>query len=134
MSVYPHSSSVTYFIFCVGQNLIRIRAFYHSMRGEGVWVKPLYGSYKGQTELSFIAEMGDYRRIEPWLADEESILHIHSFNSRDQPKATLKFLKEGREEYLGRFVAVPKEEALMHDSWTLDFTFGNYFVCKKMVR
>ena len=133
MSVFPHSSNVTYFIFCVGQNLVRINAFRQSMRGEGVWIKPLYGSYNGQVEHSFIAQMRDYPRIAPWLDEEESILHIHDFNSRDQPKATLKFLKEGSSVYLGRFINVTKVDAMQSANWTLDFTYGNYYVCK-MVR
>jgi hypothetical protein len=99
------------------------------MRGEGVWVKPLLGMYKGAHEHSFIAQMHDYPRIAPWLDDEESILHLHSFNSRDEPKGTLKYLKEGREEYIGRLVNVPKGEAMQHSSWTFDFLYGNYYIC-----
>lgn len=133
MSIHPHSSSVTYFIFCVGQSLITINAFRSSMQDEGVWVKQLYGMYKGQVEHSFIAQMHDYPAIAPWLGGEESILHIHDFNSRDEPKATLKFLKEGRQEYLGRFVGVPKTEAMAQDNWTFDFTYGNYYITR-MVR
>lgn len=129
MSVFPHSSSATYFIFCVGQNLVIINAFRHSMQAHGVWVKPLLGMYKGAHEHSFIADMADYPYIAPWLDDEESILHIHDFNSRDCPKATLKYLKEGREEYIGRMICVTKHEAMQHSSWTFDFTYGNYFIC-----
>ncbi len=132
MTVYPHSSRDTFFIYCVGQSLVVINAFKAAMVDQGVWAKPLYGTYKGTTELSFISLMSDYRKIEPWLREEESILHIHSFDARDVPKATLLYLKEGREEYIGRFVPVPKEEALAADSYTLDLVYNNYFICKML--
>jgi hypothetical protein len=126
MSVYPHSSSDTYFIYCVGQSLVTIAAFKTAMASEGIWAKPLYGKYKGATEHSFISQMKDYPTISPWLDEEESILHIHNFNARDEPKATLLFLKEGREEYLGRFVGVSRDEAVKEDNYTFDFTYNNY--------
>lgn len=130
MSIHPHSSGDTFFIYCVGQSIVVINAFKVAMVSERTWAKPLMGKYRGQSEYSFISKMSDYPRIAPWLDEEESILHIHSFNSRDEPKATLKYLKAGTEEYLGRMVAVLREEALQHDSWTFDPTYGNYFVCK----
>lgn len=130
VSVYPHSSSDTFFIYCVGQSLVVINAFKSAMAHEGIPAKPLMGRYKGQNEYSFISRMSDYPKIAPWLRDEESILHIHSFDSRDRPKATLKFLKEGRAVNLGRMVPVPREEAIVQDSFTYDPTYDVYFVCK----
>lgn len=130
MTVHPHSSSDTFFIYCVGQSLVMIAAFRAAMIHEGVWAKPLLGKYKGTTEHSFISRMSDYRKIEPWLNEEESILHIHSFDARDVPKATLLYLKEGREEYIGRFMPVSREEALAADSYTYDMVYNNYFICK----
>ena len=130
MSVHPHSSSDTFFIFCVGQSFVVINAFKASMAKQGIWVKPLIGQYKGAREHSFIAQMSSYQIIGPWLDEEESILHIHSFNSRDVPKATLLYLKEGRREELGRMFPVSRDEALEQHSWTYDPTYNNYFVCR----
>ena len=71
-----------------------------------------------------------FYRISAWLIEQESILHIHSFNSNAEPKATLLYLKEGREEYVGRMVPVSRDEAFRHDSWTFDTQYHNYYVCK----
>jgi hypothetical protein len=130
MSIHPQSSSDTYFIFCVGQSIPIIAAFKTAMVSQGIWFKALMGKYKGQSEYSFIAQMKNYARIGPWLREEESIHHIHSFNSSAEPKATLLYLKDGTEEYLGRMVPVSREEAFTHDSWTFDTTYRNYYVCK----
>ena len=130
MSVHPQSSSDTYFIFCVGQSIPVIMAFKTAMVHQGVWFKALMGKYKGQAEYSFIAQMQSYNTISAWLNEEESILHIHSFNSSAQPQATLLYLKEGREEHIGRMVPVSREEAIQHDSWTFDTVFKNYYICK----
>lgn len=130
MGIHPQSSSDTYFIFCVGQSLPVIMAFKTAMAHQGIWIKALMGKYNGANEYSFIAQMHHYREISPWLNDEESILHIHSFNSSAEPKATLLFLKEGRQVELGRMVPVSRDEAMRHDSWTFDTQFRNYYVCK----
>lgn len=130
MAVHPHSSGETFFIFCVGQSLITINAFRASMANQGIPIKPLIGSYQGTTEHSFIARMSDYRHIEPWLNDEESILHIHDYDARDNPRATLLYLKEGTEIDLGRMYPVSREEALAEHSWTYDPVYQRYFVCR----
>jgi hypothetical protein len=128
--IHPQSSGETFFVFCVGQSIPVINAFKTAMAHAGIIVKPLMGMYKGTPEYSFLASMLDYRKIEPWLNEEESILHIHSFNSDGVPKATLLYLKEGREEPVGRMYPVRKHEALQHDSWSYDPWYNNYFVCK----
>lgn len=130
MSIHPHSSDASYFIFCVGQDLVTINAFTSAMVNQGITVKPIFGQYNGQAERSFLARMSDYNAIEPWLNDEESILHIHGYDSRDHPKATLLFLKEGRREELGRMYPVSREVALAHDSWSYDPWYNNYFICR----
>lgn len=130
MSVHPHSSSDTFFIYCVGQSIPVINAFKVAMAHANITVKPLMGSYKGVTEYSFVSRMNDYPAISAWLDEEESILHIHSFNSRDVPKATLIYLKEGRREDIGHMIAVSREEALAQESWTFDPAYNNYFICK----
>lgn len=130
MSLHPQSSSDTYFIFCVGQSIPVIMAFKTAMAHQKIWAKALMGKYKGRSEYSFIAQMKSYPSISAWLNEQESILHIHSFNSSAEPKATLLYLKEGREEYLGRMVPVSRDEAFRHDSWTFDTQYHNYYVCK----
>lgn len=131
MSIHPHSSNVTFFIFCVGQDVRKINAFKCSMNGLGIPFKPLIGRYKGQSEISFLAMMDNYNDIEPWLNEEESILHIHNFDSRDRPDATLLFLKDGRKVELGKMVCVSQEEALTRDSFTYDINYNNYFITER---
>jgi len=130
MSIHPHSSSESYFIFCVGQEPHKMQAFQTAMNGQGIRIKSIIGKYKGVSEISFLARMSDYNAIAPWLNDEESILHVHDFDSRDQPKATLIFLKEGRREELGRMYPVSRDVALAHDSWSYDPWYKNYFICR----
>lgn len=101
------------------------------MANSQIPVKRLVGSYKGQTEHSFIAPMNKYEAIAPWLNEEESILHIHGFNSRDVPKATLLFLKTGEQVELGLMFPVAKEVALSRDNWTYDPTYNAYFITDK---
>lgn len=131
MSVHPHSSKDTFFIFCVGQEIRKINAFKCSMNGRGIPIKPLIGRYNGQSEFSFLARMDNYNDIEPWLNEEESILHIHNFDSRDRPDATLLFIKDGRKEELGKMILVSQKEALARDSFTYDVNYNNYFVTEQ---
>jgi len=131
MSIHPHSRPDTFFIFCVGQDVRRINAFKKNMVYHGVTIKPLVGMYKGQPEHSFIAHMDDFNTVSPWLIEEESILHIHSFDARDVPNATLLFLKDGRKEELGKMRPVSQKVALARDSWTYDPTYKNYYVTEK---
>jgi len=129
MTIHPHSSSETYFIYCVGQSIHRIAAFKAAMAHAKVPAKPLVGRYKGHDEHSFISRMSDFEAIAPWLNAEESILHIHGYDARDRPRATLRFLAEGREIDLGKMIPVSRDEALSQDSYTYDPTYGAYFVC-----
>jgi hypothetical protein len=130
MTIHPHSSANTYFIYCVGQSLVKINAFKAAMTHSKITAKPLLGRYKGQDERSFISSMSNYDAIAPWLNAEESILHIHSFDARDRPKATLRYLANGAAEYLGRLVPVERSVALRADSYTYDITYKTYFICR----
>lgn len=132
MSIYPHSSSETYFIYCVGQSLPIIGAFKATMARAGIPAKPLLGRHKGKSEYSFISRMNDFNAIAPWLNMEESILRIHSFDARDRPKATLRYLDQGIEQDLGRMVSVSQDEALRQDAYTFDETYGTYIVCRHL--
>ena len=128
MGLHKHSTDNNYFIFCVGQDPRHMNAFLASMAGQNVSVKSLIGSYEGTVEYSFISNMENYHIISPWLKDEESILHIHNYDSRDVPDATLRFLAEGRKVELGKMRNVPKDVALARPSWTYDPVYEKYFI------
>jgi hypothetical protein len=113
----------------VGQSILKVAAFKAAMVRAGVLAKPLLGRYKGQDEQSFISSMSDYAVIEPWLVAEESILHIHSYDARDRPMATLRYLSTGEAIDLGRFHSVSREVARSQDAYTYDPTYDRYFIC-----
>lgn len=128
--VWARSSSDCYFIFCVGQSIIKQKAFMSFAYHGNIGIKPLIGSYKGQTEQSFIANLDDYDRIAPWLEAEESILLLGACNSDNQPEATLKFLATGQLECLGYLTLVPRDVAFAEECWTLDPFTKSYYICK----
>ncbi|MEP3893195.1 MAG: hypothetical protein ABJN52_04280 [Litorimonas sp.] len=130
MTIHPHSSANSYFIYCVGQCPIKISAFKSAMVQSNICAKPLLGRYQGQDEQSFISSLKNLETIAPWLVAEESILLIHDFDSRDRPKATLKYLASGEEHYVGKMVAVSRSVALRQANFTYDITYKNYFVCQ----
>lgn len=131
MSVFPHSRSDKYVIFCVGQDHYRIQAFKTAMAEADVSIKPLVGMYKGKPERSFIANLKDLETIRPWLNDEESILTVGNSDSRDNPVCWIEYLKTGIQEPLGKMYHVGKTEALKRDSWTFDPIYGSYFVTER---
>lgn len=128
-SVWVRSTGNRYFIYCVGQSIIKQKAFMAFAYHADIGAKPLFGYYKGQPENSYISNMKHFDQIEPWLEAEESILLIGECNSDNQPKATLKYLKNGHLEMLGHLRIVSKAVALTHDSWTYDPFSSNYYVC-----
>lgn len=130
MSIHTHSTSETYFIYCVGQSIPVINAFKAAMAHAGITAKPLLGRYKGNSEFSFISCFSSFSMIAPWLNQEESILCIHSFDARDRPKATLRYLENGKQYDLGRLMPVPRELALREDAYTFDPTSNSYFICR----
>jgi len=130
MSIHPHSSHNQYFIYCVGQSPYQIAAFKAAMATSCVGAKALIGRYHGKYEQSFISNMKHFDLIHPWLSGEESILVIHSFNARDEPKATLHYLSDHRREYLGRMIAVDPDYALSQPAYTYDPLYNNYFICR----
>lgn len=129
LSIHRHSADDSFFIYCVGQSIPVINAFKATMAQAGIPVKPLMGKYKGKPEYSFISRMADYPTIAPWLDEEESILYLHDYDSRDRPRATLRFLKEGRDEDLGRLVPVSRLVAVDLDAYTFDPQQNQYFIC-----
>lgn len=125
--VTRHSKASEYFIFCVGQDPVRIAAFISWAFHNDVNIKPLVGKYEGQNERSFIANMDNYYDIEPFLKDQESILVLNRYDARDIPRARLIY-QNGVEEELGRLVPVTKEEAMQCASWTFDPLSGTYYI------
>lgn len=125
--LWRHSSNAEYFIYCVGQDPVRIAAFMTWAFHEGVNIKPLIGKYEGKTERSFISNYKDFPMIEPFIKGQESILMLDRYDARDIPHARLVF-QNGREVQLGRLIAVDKETALTCVSWTYDPVTGAYFV------
>jgi len=117
-----------YIIFCVGQNPVKIAAFKSWALGR-FGFKSLIGSYKGQTEHSFIVNAKHFPEIADWTNGEESILYLEA-NPGGYRKATLKYL-DGREEPCGHFVPITNREyVLRQESWTYDPTSGEYYVCQ----
>jgi len=127
--IWPQSSANKYFIFCVGQDFIKVHAFMSFAANNDIRVKPLVGMYKGQSERSFIANMNDYPEIEPWLVAEESILILGRCNGQGEPTATLHYLSSNENVHMGRLVQVSRTAALRHDSWTFCPIIGCYYVC-----
>lgn len=127
--IWHRSSNKKYFIYCVGQSLIKQKAFMSWAYSNDIGVKPLFGCYKGQSEQSFISNYDDFSAIKPWLEAEESILLLGACNSRNEPKATLKLLQTGEECNLGRLRPATREYALGRTSWTFDPFTQQYYVC-----
>lgn len=129
--VWARSRADSYFIFCVGQDIVKRQAFIAWARNQDIGFKPLLGMYRGQAEHSFIANMKDYDRIIPWCDGEETVLHLSQPDARDNYRATLHYLATDMRVDLGRLYNVGKQEALASENWTNDPFFGAYFVCRK---
>ncbi len=127
--VWARSPSETYFIFCVGQNVIKQKAFQSWAYSNEIGCKPLLGMYKGQAEHSYISNWKDYDAISPWLTGEESILFLGSCNSDNEPKAALYYLENQEYVALGHFRNVSRQEALAQEAWTYDPFTKNYYIC-----
>lgn len=127
--IWPRSSRSQYFLFCVGQDLIKVNAFVAWAVHHDIHVKPLVGQYNGQSERSFVANYNDFLTIRPWLNDEESMLILGACNGNNEPMATLHYLDTGVEVDLGRLVIADRDAALGQRSWTYDPFTKNYFVC-----
>lgn len=128
--IWPHSSANHYFIFCVGQSLVKVNAFMSWAANNDIGVKPLFGKYKGQSERSFIANWDSYGDIKPWLKAEESILILGASNTKGQPIARLHYLSTGEEVPMGRMVQVTRDEAMAQDSWTICPLTKCYYICR----
>lgn len=125
----------SYVIFCVGQSILRQKQFMAWAEAQQIGFKALCGSYKGQSENSFIVNQKDFLRCGVWWKGEESALILSKlyrngtlYGSR---KATLYYIDRrpgGWHKEIGSFRNVSREYALKQDNWTLDPTTGEYYV------
>lgn len=94
---------------------------------EKVPFKKIMGCYKGSNELAFIVPLSYYKQLLPTINkyNQESVLIINA-----DRKATLFYLKSGKNEQLGDFVNVSMEEAIDRESYAYDFANRNYYVTK----
>lgn len=98
-----------------------------AMRGA---VVPIIGSYKGQTEHSFLCRRDDfeaYIRGTAFMQGQESVLHVASGNKME---TTLEYLDGRPSEFLGCMQQVTYEEAMTHDSWSYRPDINIYWVAK----
>lgn len=126
--IWPHSRPNQYFIFCVGQDPIKINAFMSWAYHNDISIKPLVGHYNGQPERSFIVDQKNYDAIRPWLKNEESVLLIGRVGRSGNPTAVLYYLKTDQEIDLGELRHVSREEAHSRPSWSYDPLTKCYFV------
>jgi hypothetical protein len=129
--IWAHSTDRSYIIFCVGQKDHQVRRFLRFALKNSLGFKPLRGCFKGREERSFIVNSRDFSNIKPFVAGQESILLLHSYNRADVPRATLINLKTAKRTELGWF-SMATEKVKQHcDSWTLDPMTGVYYVTDK---
>ncbi len=127
--IVRHSIKETYFIFCVGKDPEKITAFMTWAINSNLGFKSLNGSYYGDPEHSFIANIKDYERILPFLNEQESILVLDDYDARDRPRATLKFMATGETIGMGRLIPIDEVDLPKYDSWTFDPMDGQYYTC-----
>lgn len=129
--IVRHSIKKTYFIFCVGNDMEKIKAFTAWALENNLGFKSLKGSYYGNPEHSFIANMKDYERILPFLDAQESILVLDKYDARDRPRATLRIITTGETIGMGRLIPIDEAEVPKFDAWTFDPMDGQYYTCKR---
>jgi hypothetical protein len=87
--------------------------------------KKVLGSYKGQTESSYVVNASEDSALDLVLGlakkfNQESVLIVD-----EERKATFKYVGSGETVKLGQFVSVSAIEAQSLENWTLDGT--NYY-------
>jgi len=104
---------------------------YKFIRSYGIdHFKALIGSYKGETENSYLIitkSLEDYRRalLCARAAYQESILFL-----RPDRSAFLEYIDSGSRTELGQWVEVSRDRADALDAWTLDPATGRYYVAE----
>ena len=110
----------------------------------GIGHKRVNGVYKGTAEDAWVVNADYFRKlvIGGILRDEESVLVLSTFDSRDRRDAELWFLRGPGElsmtdsivcsvEKLGKFGSVTEAEAKSQESYTFDPETGTYYLAKK---
>lgn len=130
--VWGHSGSTgfdNFIIFCVGYNLRKVMAFRSWATDAEISFKNLIGCYNGTMEYSFIVKADDFIHVEPWTANQESVLWLGHCDARDRRPAKLIY-QTGYEESLGLMQSCRRETALAQQSWTFDPSTNYYFICR----
>lgn len=125
-----------YVVVSVGNTPIIDAAFKTFCLVWGIPYKSLMGSYKGQTETSFILPAASLPTIarHAWLNEQESILHLSMPRNKGggqfERDATLIFMADGHAESIGRFKQTGREKAMAQDAWTFCPLTGTYWICE----
>lgn len=130
------SASESYLVFCVGNDILRESTFKAWAAEQCIGIKPLFGSYKGQSERSFIANRRFANELAPWIEGQESVLYLSPLfrfgRLWGRRRAALLYLADGRHEDLGHLTTTTYEEAMRRDCWTFDPTDGSYWVTEPL--
>lgn len=101
--------------------------------------KLIKGSYKGQTENSWIVNSKDFDAIldAGYLDNQESILVLGGHDARDRRQAHLEYLKDTPEASTGDTInlgwlgSVEQAEALACEAYSYRPDLGQYFIAKE---
>lgn len=89
----------------------------------------LSGCYKGNREQSFMVVDSERSRAfvdrVTKMAQQESVLFVDQ-----DAKATLHYLDNGIEEFIGTFKAVSEDEAKQKDAWTYSLSLNQYYIAE----
>tara|TARA_R110000796_G_scaffold98692_1_gene206454 strand:- start:304 stop:795 length:492 start_codon:yes stop_codon:yes gene_type:complete len=105
----------------------------HEYPASYVGIKKLTGSYKGETETSYICSWDTFtEQVKPSgkVDNQESFLVLGPTVRNSVRPATLFFNNANVAPVnLGYFQSVSQEEAERQDGWSYDATQGQYYVC-----
>jgi hypothetical protein len=112
--IVRHAINERCFIFCIGKDQQKISDFLTRALSKELAFKTLQGSYYGNPELSFIANIKDYERILPFLNEQESI--SNQYDARDRPRATSKFIATGETIRMDRLIPIDEADMPKYNS------------------
>jgi hypothetical protein len=138
----------SYVIFCVGHEIARQAAFKAWALANGIGFKSLLGSYKGQSETSFMVNDKQFFACDRWWADQETILRLSPlyrngtlYGTREaalwRPSMVRSafgddlFVQVKGPEPIGTMREVTREYALAQSCWTYDPQSGLYWVAEQ---
>lgn len=93
-------------------------------------ILPCVGSYKGETEWSWICREDDFKNVvipTGAIQNQESVLEVSECNKQ---YAVLVY-RDGTREGVGSLKSVDREEALRHDAWTYRPDIDTYWITVK---